>query len=131
MRLPDGVRVVAVLEAPIVEPPLRVDSTAPRMGLRWLAREARPSLQLQRTPATQTSFVPRPPLIHGAVRPIRISCRNQWPPEPQLIEIAPILVNVSGKPQNMRGHDLLIERLIAKAVTWVRSRPLFLPFRAL
>jgi len=81
----------------IVEPPLRVDSTAPRMGFRWLAREARPNQRLQRTPAAQTSFVPRPPLIHGADRPIRIRCRNQWPPEPQLIEIAPILVDFSGK----------------------------------
>jgi len=29
--------------------------------------------------------------------PIRIRCRNQWPQGPQLIEIAPILVYVSGK----------------------------------
>jgi hypothetical protein len=42
-------------------------------------------------------FIVEPPLIHGAVRPIRIRCRNQWPPEPQLIEIAPILVYFSGK----------------------------------
>jgi hypothetical protein len=28
---------------------------------------------------------------------IRIRCRNQWPQGPQLIEIAPFLVYVSGK----------------------------------
>ena len=29
--------------------------------------------------------------------PIRIRCRNQWPHEPQLIEIAPIIVYFAGK----------------------------------
>ena len=53
-----------------VEPTLRVDSTAPRMVLRWLAREAQPNQWLQRTPAAQTSFVPRMPLIREAVMPI-------------------------------------------------------------
>jgi hypothetical protein len=39
------------------------------MVIRQLAREARPNQRLQRTAAAQTSFVPRTPLISGAVRP--------------------------------------------------------------
>ncbi len=49
----------------IVEPTLRVVSTAPWMVIRWLAREARPNQRLQRTSAAQTSVAPRPPLIRG------------------------------------------------------------------
>ena len=52
----------------IVEPTLRVVSTAPRMALRRLAREERPNQRLQRASAAQTSFAPRPPLVRGAVR---------------------------------------------------------------
>ena len=51
----------------IVKPTLRVDSTAPRMVLRWLVREAQPNQRLQRTAAAQTSFVLRTPLIRAVV----------------------------------------------------------------
>jgi hypothetical protein len=50
------------------KPLLRVVSTAPRMVIRRLAREARPNQRLQRTSAAQTAFAPRTLLIRGAVR---------------------------------------------------------------
>ncbi len=46
---------------------LRVVSTAPRMVIHRVAREARPNQRLQRTSVTQTSFAPWPPLIREAV----------------------------------------------------------------
>ena len=51
----------------IVEPTLRVDSTAPWMVSRWLAREAPPDQRLRRTFSAHTSFAPRPPLLREAV----------------------------------------------------------------
>ena len=52
----------------IVEPTRRVVSTALRMVIHRLAREARPNQRLQRTSVAQTVFAPRTPLIRGAVR---------------------------------------------------------------
>jgi hypothetical protein len=54
-----------------VEPTLRVVSTAPRMVIHRLAREARPNQRLQQTSVAQTAFAPRTPLIRGAVRRYR------------------------------------------------------------